>query len=154
MLKRSLVVGMVGAVLLAGCSAGPTPPDELASEMFELANQERVAQGLSPVEWSDCLEQKAEERAAPFVEEADLEHDVLVSTCHEGAKAGENLSRSDASAKGVVAAWMGSAGHRANILDAEFTIGAVACVAADPGADGEDSGVRACSFLYEGDAPE
>ncbi len=59
----------------------------------------------------------------------------------------------DASAADVVDAWMGSAGHRANILDADFVIGGVACVIADPGPAGEDSGMRACSFLYEGEVP-
>ncbi|WP_169747740.1 CAP domain-containing protein [Demequina subtropica] len=140
-----------GVASLAGCSAPPVAPDQLAQEMFDLANDERVAQGLAPVDWSDCLETKAETRAEPFVEDADLVHDVLVSSCHEGAKAGENLSRSDRPAAEVVEAWMGSAGHRANILDPDFVIGAVACVEADSGPDGEDTGVRACSLLYEGE---
>ncbi|WP_062466025.1 CAP domain-containing protein [Demequina maris] len=147
-----LVAAIGAAACLAACSSPPTPPAELAQEMFDLANEQRAAEGLRPLEWSDCLAAKAAERAAPFVDESDLEHDVLVSTCHEGAKAGENLSRTDLSAADVVALWMGSAGHRANILDAEFTIGAVACVEADPEPDGGDSGVRACSQLFEGPA--
>ncbi|WP_062388004.1 CAP domain-containing protein [Demequina iriomotensis] len=153
MLRRA--VALAGAaLLLAGCSSTPPPPDELAREMFDLANEERVAEGVAPVEWSDCLEEKALERAEPFIDNPQLEHDVLVSTCHEGAKAGENLSRADLPAADVVDAWMNSAGHRMNLLDADFTIAAVGCVAADPGPEGQDSGMRACSFLYEGETPD
>ncbi|SEJ41142.1 CAP domain-containing protein [Demequina mangrovi] len=153
MLRR--LAGLVAtAALLAGCSSTPPPPDELAQEMFDLANEERVAQGVEPVEWSDCLEEKAADRAEPFIDDPDLEHETLMSSCHEGAKAGENLARSNLSAAEVVEAWMNSAGHRANLLDADFTIGAVTCVLADPGPEGEDSGMRACSFLYEGESPE
>ncbi|WP_169748119.1 CAP domain-containing protein [Demequina rhizosphaerae] len=138
---------------LASCSTPPTPPAELARELFDLSNEQRVAEGLDALVWNDCLAEKAADRAAPFVDEPDLEHEVLVSTCHEGAKAGENLSRTDLSAAEVVDLWMGSAGHRANILDPDFSIGAVACVAASPNPDGADSGVRACSQLFEGPAP-
>ncbi|WP_228374570.1 CAP domain-containing protein [Demequina rhizosphaerae] len=155
---RRCAVGLIAAVAaaasLAGCTSVPTPPDELAQEMFDLSNEQRVENGIAPVEWSDCLADKAAERAAPFADEPDLEHDVLVSTCHEGAKAGENLSRTDLPAADVVDLWMGSAGHRANILDGEFAIGAVACVEAEPEPDGGDSGVRACSQLFEGPVPE
>ncbi|WP_062527430.1 CAP domain-containing protein [Demequina rhizosphaerae] len=149
----AIVAAVAAASSLAGCSVPPTPPDELARQLFDLSNEERVAAGLDAVEWSDCLADKAAERAEPFIDGADLEHDVLVSTCHEGAKAGENLARTDVGAEGVVAAWMGSAGHRANILDPDFVIGAVACVAADPEPDGSDSGVRACSQLFEAEEP-
>ncbi|WP_062318508.1 CAP domain-containing protein [Demequina maris] len=156
---RSRIVLTLGAAALAasslaGCSATAPPPDELAHDLFDLANEQRVENGLDPVQWSDCLAEKAATRAEPFVDDPDLEHDTLVSTCHEGAKAGENLSRTDLPAADVVDLWMGSAGHRANILDAEFTVGAVACVEADPLPDGGDSGMRACSQLFEGPAPE
>ncbi|MDN4475401.1 CAP domain-containing protein [Demequina sp. SYSU T00192] len=149
----ALLAGVFAASALAGCSTPPTPPEELAREMFDLSNAQREEAGLAPLTWSDCLADKAAERAAPFVDSAELEHEVLVSSCHEGAKAGENLSRTDLSAADVVDLWMGSAGHRANILDSEFTIGAVACVAAAPNPDGGDSGVRACSQLFEGPEP-
>ncbi|WP_062521745.1 CAP domain-containing protein [Demequina silvatica] len=151
-LARALPSLAMGVALLTGCSAGPTPPEDLARELFDVSNDARVEAGLTPLKWNECLASKAAERAEPFATDPDLEHDVLVSTCHEGAKAGENLSRTDVSAEEVVELWMGSAGHRANILDADFTIGAVACVEADPLPDGGDSGMRACSQLFEGAA--
>ncbi|WP_062379484.1 CAP domain-containing protein [Demequina pelophila] len=137
----------VGA--LSGCVVSTPASEEggerLARELFDLTNEERDAQGLEALRWSDCLEDKAADRAAPFVDDPDLVHDVLVSTCHEGASAGENLSRSERSAAQVVDAWLGSAGHRANLLSADFEISGVACLPAE-----ED--VYACAQLFEGAA--
>lgn len=139
------VAATVGAVVTACAPAAPVGVDELAREMFDLSNAERVEAGLAPLEWSDCLADKALERAAPFADDRDLVHDTLIATCHEGAMAGENLSRSERAAAEVVELWMESPGHRANILRAEFVIAGIGCV------EGPD-GVRACAHLFEGAA--
>lgn len=145
-----VAAGMVAAAVLAmsmtACApAAPVGVDELAREMFDLTNAERVEAGLAPLEWSDCLADKAVERAAPFADDPDLAHEPLVATCHERAMAGENLSRTDLPAADVVNKWMGSPGHRDNILRPEFVIAGIACV------EGPD-GVRACAHLFEGAA--
>ena len=52
---------------------------------------------------------------------------VILSGCH-ATVAAENLARGNVSADGIVAAWMRSPGHRANILDRRLTrigVGAV-----------------------------
>ena len=145
-----VAAGMVAAAVLAmsmtACAApAPMSVDALAREMFTLTNAERVEAGLAPLEWSDCLADKAGERAAPFADDPDLAHEPLVATCHERAMAGENLSRTDLPAADVVNKWMGSPGHRDNILRPEFVIAGIACV------EGPD-GVRACAHLFEGAA--
>ena len=145
-----VAAGMVAAAVLAmsmtACAApAPMSVDSLAREMFTLTNAERVEAGLAPLEWSDCLADKAVERAAPFADDPDLAHEPLVATCHERAMAGENLSRTDLPAADVVNKWMGSPGHRDNILRPEFVIAGIACV------EGPD-GVRACAHLFEGAA--
>lgn len=139
------VAATVGAVVTACAPAAPVGVDALAREMFTLTNAERVEAGLAPLEWSDCLADKAVERAAPFADDPDLAHEPLVATCHERAMAGENLSRTDLPAADVVNKWMGSPGHRDNILRPEFVIAGIACV------EGPD-GVRACAHLFEGAA--
>lgn len=140
----------LAALALVGCAGEPAPAssveaDAYARELFDLANAEREAAGVAPLEWSGCLEAEAAERVEPFVEDPDLVHDLLVATCHPGSKAGENLARSDKDAARIVDAWMGSAGHRANLLDPEFEISGIACLPA-PG------GVLACAQLFEGRA--
>jgi len=145
---RASAAAWAGAWVLAAVACAPAAPvsvDELAREMFDLTNAERVEAGLAPLEWSDCLADKALERAAPFADDPDLVHDTLIATCHEGAMAGENLSRSERAAAEVVELWMDSPGHRANILRAEFVIAGIGCV------EGPE-GVRACAHLFEGAA--
>lgn len=158
----ALAAAIALAAVLAACQGGDAPGDAspaarptassvpgsdlagaFARELYDRANLERVEEGMEPLIWSDCLAQKAAERAAPFVEDPDLEHDVLTATCQPGASAGENLSRSDRTPAQVVEAWMGSPGHRANILSPAFLISGVGCH------QGE-SGVFACSELFEG----
>ena len=56
--------------------------------------------------------------------------------------AGENLSRATVPPEDVVDTWMGSAGHRANILDPDFTQLGVACVA--------DGDAALCSQVFLG----
>jgi len=51
----------------------------------------------------------------------------ILTGCH-ATRAAENLARGNLSADGIVAAWMASSGHRANILDGGLTrigVGAV-----------------------------
>lgn len=154
------VGGALGcAAALAGCSGGgvapaasvsPSPATAagaaaLAHELFDLTNEEREAAGIAALTWSDCLAVKAAERAEPFVDDPDLVHDVLVNTCTPGVSAGENLSRSSRTARQVVEAWMGSAGHRANLMSPDFATSGIACAPAP-------EGVYACSQLFEGAA--
>ena len=70
-------------------------------------------------------------RATALIGAAALEHaplDDVLTGCGVSV-AGENLSRATVPPEDVVAAWMGSAGHRANILDPAFAQLGVACVA-------------------------
>lgn len=134
---------------LAGCSASAADPataaggEVLARELFDLTNAERAQAGEEPLVWSDCLAAFAAERARPFIADPDLAHDVLVAPCTDGVSAGENLSRSDRTAPEVVDAWMGSAGHRANLLSPDFAAVGVACLPAD-------GAVYSCAQVFEG----
>ncbi|MFW7413873.1 CAP domain-containing protein [Demequina sp. SO4-18] len=144
-------LAFVAATLaLAGCAGQDEPgladlpgPDEYAQQLFEGANEERTAQGLTPLEWSDCLVEPATERAQVAADNDSLEHQVLSLDCAEGAIAGENLSRADVEAQEIVNRWMDSAGHRANIVNEGFVVGAVGCVA--------DDGLMTCSWLAHGE---
>ncbi|MFW2512340.1 CAP domain-containing protein [Demequina sp. SO4-13] len=129
-----------------GC-AGPEQsllePETYAQQLFEGTNEERAAQGLDELEWSDCLVEPATERARDAADADSLEHQVLSLDCAEGAIAGENLSRADVEPQEIVNRWMNSAGHRANIVNEDFAVGAVGCVA--------DDGLMTCSWLAHGE---
>ncbi|WP_430868328.1 CAP domain-containing protein [Demequina aurantiaca] len=126
-------------------SARALSPDGFARELFDLTNAEREGQGVAPLEWSDCVAAAAAPRALVAANAATLGHEVLVASCHLAATAGENLSRSDRAPAQVVEAWMGSAGHRANLVNEEFLIAGVVCVRV------ADTTELACAQLFEGD---
>src|SRR5690554_3813695 len=94
-----------------GTDPEPTPlpePTEYAQQLFDGANAERTKAGLAELEWSECLVEPAIERAEVAADGDNLIHEVLVLDCADGAKAGENLSRSDESADSIVQQWMDS----------------------------------------------
>ncbi len=71
------------------------------------------------------------ERAEALVGEEKLEHAPLapvIEYCAPLTTAAENLVNSTATPAGVVDAWLGSPGHRANIVDAELTQIGIGCV--------------------------
>ncbi|MDE0573641.1 CAP domain-containing protein [Demequina sp. B12] len=150
---RIAVTGVIGVTLiLAACQSGGTPrpattPAEsrdtaaYALEVFDAVNTERKAGSLEALTWDECLKDAAAPRAATAAGADDLQHEALLVGCGDGARTGENLSRLDATPAEVVERWMESAGHRANILDEGFTVGAVSCVAA--------TAIVTCSFLAQ-----
>ena len=119
---------------LAGCT-GPgradVPVADQPARIVAATNEARAAEGLEPLTPSDCATQVATARATALIGAATLEHAPLddVLTGCDVSVAGENLSRATVPPEDVVDTWMGSAGHRANILDPDFTQLGVACVA-------------------------
>ena len=90
----------------------------VAKEIFDATNAERVAAGLSPLTWSDELARAADVRAEEIIT-------TFSHTRPDGTKcyslsslvAGENIIRGPhATGSEMVAHWMDSDGHRANIL--------------------------------------
>ncbi|MFT4028928.1 MAG: CAP domain-containing protein [Protaetiibacter sp.] len=83
-------------------------------------NANRAANGLGALSWNSTLASRACSWAASL---ASANGDLS----HSGNSAGfswwgENVAYGYGSASAVVAGWMGSAGHRANILKAEYTM--------------------------------
>ncbi len=96
--------------------------------VWELVNEERAKAGLAPLEYRADIQSLADIRA----EEIDtfFSHDrpdgTSFFTVFEEAKViyrtvGENLAKGQQTPERVVEAWMNSEGHRANILDQDFT---------------------------------
>ncbi len=137
---------LVGVLALAGCGQSDLgTPQEYATALFDGINEEREAAHLAPLEWSDCLADKAQPRAQAAAATPTLEHESLVATCLEGVAAGENLGRSDDTPESIVAQWMESPGHAQNITRPGFTIAGIACAPLPDAAAG-----YACSLLFEG----
>ena len=106
----------------------PEPPT-LVDEIVTRTNAERAAAGLPALEVSPCATEQAASRTAALAAEDRFEHDPLepvLAACGSN-RAGENLALGYPTALAVVAGWMGSDGHRANILGGAYTQIGVGC---------------------------
>ncbi len=100
------------------------------AEILALTNGERTRAGLSPLQRSSCAAERAGTWSQNLAATGTLSHQALapvLSAC--GAqRAAENVAFGNISAAQMVANWMNSSGHRANILNPALThlgVGAV-----------------------------
>lgn len=138
-----LGVAVAVACLLAGCAAGPqeawaaltTPSGEVEMEaaVFAAINITRLDKGLKPLQRDAALDRVARLHTSDMARLGKISHRGSDGKTVEGRAAradidwqmlGENVARNrgyaDPCAKAVLH-WMASAGHRANILNADFT---------------------------------
>jgi uncharacterized protein YkwD len=167
--RRGLVAlsATLGSLLLVACAPGdgdggavthgpvdPSAtqrlgPEEYAARLLAETQAVRDEEGVPRLESSDCATGAALSRASALVG-FPLEHaplDDVVAACRPpGGTAAENLSRASAEPAAVVDAWMGSHGHRANLLDPTLTSVGVACVEDAT----EGAGVLVCAQVFLG----
>ena len=121
---------VVLAPTIAAVSTVAIPPMEQA--VIDLTNQQRMLNGLAPLATSGKLVQAARIQAGNMAQLDQMSHvlagvaqpDLLSRANAVGygyAKLGENIAYNYAGAPEVVAGWMNSTGHKANILDPGFT---------------------------------
>lgn len=115
-----------------------------AEELISRTNGERRAAGLPPLTRSVNLMRAAEIQASQMAHANLMEHDIpgaaypslasrLAFVKYPIRAAGENIGEGYHTPSAAIAGWMGSPGHRANILSATYTeMGA----AMAPGPDG------------------
>ncbi|ADB30398.1 SCP-like extracellular [Kribbella flavida DSM 17836] len=98
-------------------------------EVLELTNQARRRQGCRPLQLDDSLVEAAGRHASDMVRRHYLDHtnpdgqgpgDRIQAAGFRGSGWGENIAAGYESPQRVVAAWMNSDGHRANILNCKY----------------------------------
>jgi uncharacterized YkwD family protein/spore coat assembly protein SafA len=99
-------------------------------DLFELVNRERENSGLKPFNISKELSNISRIKADEMSCSKYFDHtspvygspfEMLRSFGVAYRTAGENIAKGQKTAKSVLAAWMGSEGHKANILNEKFT---------------------------------
>lgn len=104
--------------------------NQFEREMFELTNIERVNNGLQPLEIDIEVSKVAREKSRDMAVNSYFDHnspvygspfDMMRSFGITYQAAGENIAKGQRSPEEVVQAWMNSPGHRANILNPNFT---------------------------------
>lgn len=105
----------------------------LAISAFDLVNAERAARGLTAFAWDGSLELCAQIRATEIV--SSFSHtrpnNTLYYTVNSDLMWAENLAKGYADASSLVAAWMNSPTHAANILDGELATCSIAVYESD-----------------------
>lgn len=129
------------ASYVVGTTTPPSEAEALAGEVIRLANAERVAAGRRELVVHPAVMAAASGHSADQAARQQMSHigsdgsdggDRLTRAGFEWGAWGENVAVGQRTAAAVVDAWMGSSGHRANILSGSFTtIGVGAAVGAD-----------------------
>ena len=137
MLRRSLPARLIAVVSLAlvpiivlACPI-PALAQTPAEEVVELVNQERWTNGqLPPLKQNDLLDASAQTHsgdmaARDFFAHCDLDTgtlpwDRMTAAGYAWNSAGENIAAGYGSPSAVMAGWMASSGHRANILSTSY----------------------------------
>lgn len=121
---------LLGFLILLPAAHSASPMDSSPERvLFDAANRERVAQGLSQLQWDASLAAAARQHAARMVQHNMLSHQLPgeLSLQQRASQAGarfrviaENVAEG-ASAPGIHVQWMNSPPHRANLLDPQLS---------------------------------
>ncbi len=107
-----------------------TPIVDQMKEVLDLVNEERNKQGLNPVMMDSSLNHIATLKAQDMRDNNYFDHnsqtygspfEMLQQFGIHYSYAGENIAAGQKSAQQVMNDWMNSSGHRANILNANYT---------------------------------
>ena len=131
-LARLMVVVPLAALLFATPAGAATVQEQ--ERVIALVNEQRAAHGLGPLAWEQRLTNSAEGYAAYMATADFFAHTGLDGSRMVGRNEahgylgwvfmGENLAAGQPTPERVVAAWMNSPTHRANVLaDAACEIG-------------------------------
>lgn len=134
MLLRALTICAVLVLgsLSAGTAAAQTyDPDAFVTKVIELTNSERANAGLAPLVENHQLEEAARSYSEVLASSGCFDHtcgnvpDFADRDAQAGYRGwtdiGENIAAGYPTPEEVVAGWMASPGHRANILSPDFT---------------------------------
>lgn len=123
-LAAGVLAGLSGAAQAAGCVT-PRNIDEVAAGIEKALNTDRRRAGLRGISLSRDLTRAAQSHACDMVKRGYFDHrdpwgtkpsQRVRRTGYKSCLTAENLAMGQKSVDEVRAAWMGSSGHRKNIL--------------------------------------
>jgi len=131
MQKAVFSLGAIFSLALAtGCadvsvaSCGADDASEVCA-VFRIVNEERADAGLPPYAWNRELAVAAQLHAEDMVAQSYFDHasldgrsfaDRSIEAGYDASPRGENIAAGQRTAERVMSSWMGSTGHRNNIL--------------------------------------
>lgn len=126
---RIVVFAVCLALAVSGAALTPAPATAAtgdAATVFSLTNAQRTKAGLKPLVSDPALDRAAQAWAQQLADSCTFTHSTSSWRAARVAAAGwsatgENIAAGHPTASAVVTAWMGSAGHKANILNKGYT---------------------------------
>lgn len=129
-LYACLLASMCFVLLTPISASAATPEWTYETAVLKYTNLNRISRDLHTLKIDSCVDRYAERQARRMRDARKVYHQQLspiMSNC--GLKrAGENVAYGYSNGKGVVNAWMHSAGHRANILRSPYRLMGVGAV--------------------------
>lgn len=124
--RTAAAVAVASSVLLWG-TVGPAAAvtsGEFQKDAVSATNEERTSRGIEAVSAHKCLQKYAVKQARKQAAQERMFHQSLTPIMKKCGMnhVGENVAYGFDSGEEVVAAWMRSSGHRANILDSRFEL--------------------------------
>lgn len=115
------------ALVAAACAPPGSPGSGVTGDVVSAVNADRAASGLAPLGWDDQLYGLAQNHADEIAASQSLWHSDLAGWINapwmsDWRALGENLAEAPPGTTGsqIEDLWMGSAPHRANILNGGF----------------------------------
>ena len=104
-------------------TTAPSAAVSYADRVLALTNKERTSRGLRALSFSSCADGYANSWAKSLSLAGALSHQPLLPILNacSASRVGENVAYGNVTPEQLVAMWMNSTGHRANILNAAFT---------------------------------
>ena len=125
---RNAALLMASLIFLPGVSFAQRGESGAERMLFDSANREREAQGLSLLRWDSALAQAARDHALRMAQQNSLSHqlpgepDLTARATRTGSRfstIAENVAEGP-SASSIHTQWMKSPPHRANLLDSDL----------------------------------
>ena len=128
-MKRMIALVLVLMLATLGAAQAATVLTGKAQSVVNQVNQERAKRGLSTLRVDPTLTAAAQKRAMEIVQKFSHTRPDGTKWSTVSSKAyAENIAMGQKTADKVMAAWLTSSGHRANILRASYGSIGVACV--------------------------
>ena len=130
MIRAALTVGLLAFAAPSLAQSCPAPTAQTQAALLSGINAARAKSGRAPLRLSPALARAAQGHACDMLRRGYFSHKApgggtmssrIKAAGYTACRASENIAKGQQGVGQVIAAWMGSRGHKRNILDKRVT---------------------------------